>query len=211
MNDVLLDAEIGGVGRAVEIGGAADADRAGGESAAEVLRERTHRGARVVAEWPRAHEADTIRLPLRITGRDPPWHAELFLHEAFLMLNLAAPGSFGGTISFAGGDAFTLDQRLFEYAWAAARGGIAPLPLARVAAWYDGLRIDPARPADTPAARALFHLLHLARSAEDEVLSIVRLAQAAEALGSGEPMLFQMRDAVVRADAPVSHPVIDGD
>jgi len=216
MNEVLLDAEIAGIGRAVELGGAAEeADREVWRSAAEVVGRRVYRAAQVTADWAAVREGETIRLPLRIVGDDPAWYAELYLHDVFLMFNLAAPGSFGGTISLAGAGDFTLDQRLFEYAWAVAARGRGPriqgLPLPRVAAWYDALRLDPSRVADTPIARALFHLLHLARSPEDEVLSVVRLAQAAEALGIGDPMLFAMRDAVVRAEAPVLHPALEED
>jgi hypothetical protein len=216
MHEALLDAEISGIGRVVDLGRTAeDADRKVWESVAEVFSERTYRDARVVAEWPQARGEGAIRLALRIDADDPAWYAELFLHDVFLMLNLAAPGSFGGTISLVGAHDFMLDGRLFEYAWAtAARAGtprIEALALPRVAAWYDAQRVDPMRPANSPTARALFHLLHLARSAEDDVLSNVRLAQAAEALGTGDPMLFMLRDAVVRGDAPVSHPIIDDD
>lgn len=212
MSEVLLDAEIAGIGRAVELGAMAEeADREVWGSAGEVVGRR----GGVTADWGAVRRAETIRLPLRIVADDPAWYAELYLHDVFLMFNLASPGSFGGTVSLAGAGDFTLDQRLFEYAWSIAARGRGPriesLPLARVAAWYDGQRLDPSRAANTPIARALFHLLHLARSAEDEVLSVVRLAQAAEALGLSDAMLFAMRDAVVRADAPVSHPALEDD
>ncbi len=216
MHEALLDADISGIGRVVELGRTAEeADRKVWEGVGEVLRERTYRDARVVAEWPAAHGEGAMRLALRIDADDPAWYAELFFHDVFLMLNLAAPGSFGGTISLVGAHHFTLEARLFEYAWATAVRAGAPrieaLPLSRVAAWYDAQRVDPMRPANSAVARALFHLLHLARSAEDDVLSIVRLAQAAEALGTGDPMLFMLRDAVVRGAAPVSHPIVDDD
>jgi hypothetical protein len=212
MNEVLLDAEVGGIGRAVELGAAAEeADRQVWGSAAEVLGERAYRGGRVRADWAAVERGDTIRLPLRVVADDPLWYAELYLHDVFLMFNLAAPGSFGGTISISGGADFALDQRPFEYAWATGGARIEFIPLPRVAAWYDALRIDPARVADTPIARALFHLLHFARGADDEVLAIVRLAQAAEALRTGDPMLFELRNAVIRPDAPVSHPAVDDD
>jgi len=213
MGDVTLDAEIGGIGRAVELGAtAAEADRQVWRGAAEVLGERAWRGARVRADWAAVRQGEeTIRLPLRVVADDPLWYAELFLHDVYLLFNLAAPGSFGGTVSITGGEEFALDQRPFEYAWANSGAGIEFIPLLRVAAWYDALRIDPTRAADTPVGRALFHLLHLARNANDEVLAIVRLAQAAEALRAGETMLFELRNAVVRADAPVSHPIVDND
>jgi hypothetical protein len=210
MNEVLLDAEIGGIGRAVELGAAAEeADRQVWGSAAEVLGERAWAGGRVRGDWAAVQRGDTIRLPLRVVADDPLWYAELYLHDAFLVFNLAAPGSLGGTVSISGGVDFTLDQRVFEYAWATAGTRIEFIPLPRVAAWYDTLRIDPERSASTPLTRALFHLLHVARSPEDEVLRIVRLAQAAEALGTGDRMLFELRSAVVHPEAPVSHPTVD--
>jgi hypothetical protein len=212
MNDVLLDAEIAGIGRAVELGAAAEeADRLVWESAAEVLGERVYRDARVTVDWTAVRRSETARLPLRVVADDPLWYAELFLHDVFLMFNLAAPGSFGGAVAIVGGAQFTLDQRLFEYAWAMGERRIEFIPLPRVAAWYDALRIEPARAASTPATRALFHLLHLARNPEDDVLSIIRLAHAAEALGTGDQMLFELRNAVLRADAPVLHPAVDDD
>ena len=212
MSELLLDAEIAGVGRGVELGATAEqADRLVWDSAGEVLGERAYRAARVTAEWTAVRRSETIRLPLRVVADDPLWYAELFLHDVFLLFNLAAPGSFGGAVSITGGEGFTLDQRLFEYAWATGASRIEFIPLPRVAAWYDALRIDPARAADTPTVRALFHLLHLARSADDEVLAIVRLAQAAEALRAGEKMLFELRNAVIRPDAPVVHPTVDDD
>src|SRR5262245_57248805 len=114
-----LDADISGIGRVVELGRAAeDADRKVWESVAEVLGERTYRDARVVAEWSQAIGQGAMRLALRIEADDPACYAELFFHDVFLMLNLAAPGSFGGTISLVGAHDFTLDARLFEYAWA---------------------------------------------------------------------------------------------
>jgi hypothetical protein len=197
MNEYLVDAEIGGIGRVVEVAPNVDeADRAVWREAGEVLRERAYGTARVIADWPERASTDTIRVPLRMDGEDV---AELFLHDAFLLFNLAVPGSFGGTIALTNGHELTLDTRLFEYAWATAPSSIGVLPLRDVAAWYES--------ADEASMKALFHLLHLSRSPEDEVLAVVRLAQAAAALGVGEPKLFALRDALVRDDAPVSHPL----
>src|SRR4051812_22768570 len=107
MNEVLLDAEIAGIGRAVELGAKAEeADREVWRSAAEVLGRRAYRGAEVTADWAAVREGTTIRLPLQIVGDDPLWYAELYLHDVFLMFNLAAPGSFGGTISLTGAGDF---------------------------------------------------------------------------------------------------------
>lgn len=197
MNEYLVDAEIGGIGRVVEVGiNVDDADRAVWREAGEVLRERSYGTARVIAEWPERGTADTLRVPLRIEGDDV---AELFLHDAFLLFNLAVPGSFGGTIALKDGYELNLDARLFEYAWATAPSSIGVLPLGDVVAWYDR--------AEEASLKALFHLLHLSRNAEDELISIVRLAQAAAGLGVGEAKLFALRDALVRDDAMVSHPL----
>lgn len=211
MNEYLLDAEIGGIGRVVgDLGAAADdADRRVWREAAVVLRERTYEGVRVTAEWPERGEGESIRLPLTIAGvdnrNDAESIAELFLYDVFLLLNVAAPGSFGGTISLSTRNEVTLNAWLFEYAWVAARRSgearIEPLPLRDVVAWYDG--------EDAAAKEALLHLLHLARGPEDEVLSIVRLAQAAQRLGAGESRLFELRDRIARGEVPVSHPLTE--
>jgi hypothetical protein len=210
MNEYLLDAEISGIGRVVgDLGTRADdADARVWAEAAEVLRERAYEGARVIAEWPpRAGDSDSIRLPLTIAGvanrGDAESIAELFLYDVFLLFNLAAPGSFGGTVSLSTRNEITLNAWLFEYAWVAAqRSGesrIEALPLRDVVGWYDG---------EDPAAKeALLHLLHLARGPEDEVLSIVRLAQAAQRLGVGDRKLFELRDRIARGQVPVSHPL----
>jgi len=212
MNEVLLDAEIGGIGRLVQLGEVAEnADRAVWRSAPVALREWKYGPVRVRAEWPIARESESLRLPLRVSGTsDPGAYAELFLHDAFLMFNLASPGSLGGTITLPGAPEFALDARLHEYGWATS-DTIVPLPLERVAAWYAAQRIDADSPAATPLARVLFILLHLARNREDELLSIVRLAQACEALGLRDDTLFAMRDVLVRGDAAVLHPLADDD
>lgn len=204
MNEYLLDAEIGGIGRVVaDLGSTADdADRRVWSEAAEVLRERTYEGARVIAEWPPRGESETVRLPLTILGagnvNDAAAIAELFLHDVFLLMNIAAPGSFGGAISLSSRAEWPLNAWVFEYAWVRERR-IEPLPLRDVLAWYDG--------GDHPAKEALLHLLHLARGPEDEIVSIVRLAQAAQRLGVGEPKLFALRDRIARGGVPVSHPL----
>src|SRR5689334_24530854 len=39
------------------------------------------------SDWAAVQQADTIRLPLRVVAEDPLWYAELYLHDAFLMLD----------------------------------------------------------------------------------------------------------------------------
>src|SRR5258706_7916925 len=115
---------------------------------------------------------------------------ELFLHESFLMLNVAAPGSFGGRTRWSGGglkgrEVF-LDARVFEMAWgtAATRDWprVTPLALSDVKAWYDALGIGTQQVATTSMAKALFHLLYLARSEEEDMLSVIRLALPVQAV-----------------------------
>ena len=207
MNDetTMLDVEIAGIGRLVENRNANDAEV--WASAREVLRERRYDDVTVTAEWPE-EVGDTVRLPLRIStnGIDARAIAELFVHDVFLLFNLAAPGSFGGTIAIQGAGEFTLDARVFEYAWAKPESGVGALPLEDVASWYDSLDLGE-DVAETPVAKALFHLLHLARSPEDELLSVMRLAQAAAALGISQQAAFEL----LRGDIPVAHPAAEND
>jgi hypothetical protein len=214
------------------------ADVAVWRSAAEVLRERayaTEDGAvRVQVDWDplvmRDHaDEGPVQFEVQVTderakadARDAESFAALFFHDAFLMLNLAVPGSFGGVLTIlSGGSEIALSARLFEYAWAAAsrndsagsRNGsphIEPLPLPDVRAWYDALALGAQQLATDGVAKALFILLHLARRDEDESTSVVRLGQALEALEVGvAPHFFELRDAIVHGVAPVLHPLAD--
>jgi len=217
MNKQDFDAEITRNGRMAADRGALarTVDREAWDSAAEALRERiyqTDAGAvRVRAEWPPHDEEPSARLRIEVTderergeARDLPAFVELFFHEVFLLFNIAAPGSFSGVVAVSGGEyrvrEIALHAPVFETAWveAARNGGPATLPLAAVVAWYDSLGIGTQQVARAGVARTLFHLLHLARGAEDEVMTIVRLA--------GAPAL---REAVMGATAPVVHPMHD--
>ena len=179
----------------------------------EVVRERRYGDVRVVAEWPADLATPEIRVALEVIGdvdrRDAPAYAELFFHDVFLLLNLASPGSFGGTISITGGELrvreLAFSARVFEYA-----SGLNKLTVEQVAAWYDGLQLGTQQVAATAEAIALFQLLHLARSEEDEEVAIIRLARAVEALGGTKaPRLFKLRDEIIRGRAPVFHPMHD--
>jgi hypothetical protein len=209
MNEYHFDTEITLSGRAAEV------DR-------EELRERvyaTGAGAvRVRAEWSPPNDAPVLRVPLRVVderangdARDIPAFVELFFHDVFLLFNIAAPGSFGGVISVSGGDyrvrELALDARVFESALAA-----KSLPLRDVIAWYDALQIGTSQLATTGVAKALFHLLNLARGPEDDETSVMRLAQASEALAAPAETLtplFARRDAVARGTSSVLHPMAD--
>ncbi|HYK02817.1 MAG TPA: hypothetical protein VE974_13745 [Thermoanaerobaculia bacterium] len=209
---------------------AAAADQAVWTSAATALHARLYQtesgSVSVRADWKAANaEQPSLRVPLVVTdgretphARDLPAFIELFFHDAFLLFNIAVPGSFSGVIAPSGGELRTneiaLDARLFEQAWAASIGGggrerIEPLPLAAVVAWYDSLGIGTGQIASNGTTRVLFHLLHLARAPEGDPLSVVRLAQCLEALGLASETLFALRDAICRGGAPVVHPMFD--
>lgn len=199
----------------------ADADRAVWKEAVAVLVERDYDDVRVRVDWSAAGDGPSIHLPLlvidereKLVPRDIPPYIELFFHDAFLLFNLAAPGSFGGVIAPAGGNLrvseLMFDAFMFEMAWITGRPAVGALPLGDVVRWYESLGLGTSQIATTGTAKALFHLLHLGR----EPLSILRLAQAAEALFEGQavprlPRLFELRDALVRGDAPVLHPMHD--
>lgn len=176
--------------------------------ATELLRERVYGDVRVRADWsefPDKLALEVIDEREQPDVRDVRSFVDLFLHDAFLILNLAVPGSFGGAFND-----LNLDARVFELAWIAASDTIAPLPLADVVRWYDALSIGTRQLASTNLERALFHLLHLARVEEDDTLSLIRLALAMQALDVKlDAELFELRDAILHGTAPVAHPMYD--
>lgn len=221
MNDTLLDVEI-------RIGEPELIDREVWSRATTLLRERTCAGVRVAVDWPERVDGETVRLPLRIAAdaRDAVSIAERFVHDAFLLFNLASPGSFGGTIGIQGAGEFLLDARVFVYA----RQDTGTVRLEDVVRWYDaayggrparnpagvspgGNPVGPGHDAPrdaggTPAVRnALFHLLHLAGAPEDELLSVVRLADAAKSLGIGGLKVFEL----LAGELPAGHPLDEND
>jgi len=179
----------------------------------DVVRERVYGDVRVTAEWPETLARPEIRVALRVRGdldtRDAPAYAELFVHDVFLLLNLAAPGSFGGTVSFSGGALrvreLTFDARVFMCA-----APLATLPLPDVIRWYDELNLGTQQLATGRVATALMQLLHLARAPESEEQSILRLAIAASAVAEHVPRrLLELRDDIAQGRAPVFHPMQD--
>ena len=172
----------------------------------DVVPERVYDGVRVTAD--RSQDRVVLHARGDLAHRDAPPYVELFFHDVFLLLNLAAPGSFGGTIAISGGELrvreLTFDAHVFD----CARGD--RLPLERVIAWYDTLHIGTQQVATSAEGKALFELLHLARNEEDEEQSILRLARAAEALlGRPESLqrLFELRDDIAQGRTPVFHPM----
>ena len=182
---------------------------------AGVVRERLYGNVRVNAEWPVELATPELRLGVTVLGdvdrRDAPGYVELFFHDVFLILNLAAPGSFGGTISIAGTELrvreLSLSARVFDYA-----RGLTRVPVEQAIAWYDGLQLGTRQLAEDAVTVALFQLLHLARGEENEEQSVLRLAAAAEALlGRPESLrrLFELREQIATGRAPVFHPLHD--
>jgi hypothetical protein len=214
MTQTSFDAEIAGPGRAsANLEPAATiADRALWERASVALSERSYRTdageVRIDAEWHRGRLALRVIDERKATTDVTPF-AELFCHEAFLLLNLAVPGSCGGIVL---SDA-VLDAKIFEFAWTAAkRDGwprIDPLPLADVMRWYDALQLGTAQVATSAATKALFTLLHLAQT-DDERTSVLWLAEAVSALAPElESLLGRKPQAIDVTSAPLIHPLHD--
>ncbi|HEV7765106.1 MAG TPA: hypothetical protein VGQ76_08905 [Thermoanaerobaculia bacterium] len=172
------------------------------------------------AEW-EARDAFTMQIVderERADPRDFLSFAELFLHDAFLLFNIAVPGSFGGVMTCSIGEEWIermLDARVFENAWVASARGegpvIEPLALENVVAWYDAQNIGTQQLATFGVARALFHLLHLSRAKEDDTPSILRLTLALDALevDANLQTLRELRTAIANGTAPVVHPMYD--
>lgn len=175
----------------------------------DVVRERVYGSVRVRAEWPAVPVV--VDVCGDIEARDAPAYVELFFHDVFLLLNLASPGSFGGTITIGGGELrvreLTFSPRVFAYA-----APLATLPLADVVAWYDGLKLGTQQVAASGVATALFRLLQLARGEENDEQSVLQLASAVEALvGRPESLrrLFELREEIAGGRVPVFHPMQD--
>lgn len=175
---------------------------------AEVVRERLYGAVRVAAEW--GNDCVILRIAGDVNRRDAPAFVELFFHDVFLLLNLAVPASFGGTVATSGGE-FAVRELTFR-ASVFAPASEERLPLKSVATWYDALGIGTQQVATTPEARAMFELLYLARNEEDDEQSILRLARAVEALlGRPESLrrLFDLCEAIAFGRVPVFHPMHD--
>jgi len=180
-----------------------------------VVRERAYGDVRVIAEWPANLAASEIRVMLEVQGEldacDALAYAELFFHDVFLLLNLSAAGSFGGTISITDGElrvrVLAFDPGVFAHA-----APLATLPLADVIRWYDELKMGTQQLATNGVATALVQLLHLARAPEREEDSILRLAIAADALVKKTQVprrLFELRDDLAHGRTPAFHPMHD--
>ena len=72
--------------------------------AAAMLGDRAYGDILVQADWmPLASEEDVVRIDVTVIGdiaeSDVPAYVELYFHDAFLLFNIALPGSFGGATS----------------------------------------------------------------------------------------------------------------
>jgi len=164
------------------------------------LRERDYGTVRVQADWqPLASEEDIVRIDVRVIDddrdpRDIPAFVELFFHDAFLLFNIAVPGSFGGEITITGGE-YRVNDLSFDVSPFAC-GASSLMPLAEVVAWYPA---ETNQIASTPMQTALFHLLHIGRGGHDEWMLRARLNECLKALGIGEPL----------NEMPILHPMHD--
>jgi hypothetical protein len=172
--------------------------------AAAVLRDRAYDDILVQADWtPLASDADVVRMEITVIGqlapRDAPAYVELFFHDAFLLFNIALPGSFGGAITVTGGE-FSVNDLSFDAAPFACDA--SSMPLADAVAWY---RSGTNQIASTPMQTVLFHLLHIGRGGHDEWMQRARLNECLKALGIDEsieeiPVLHPMHDESIDAN-----------
>jgi len=166
--------------------------------AAAVLSDRAYGDILVQTDWtPLASDHDVVRMDVTVIGdlapRDVPAYVELFFHDAFLLFNIALPGSFGGAITISGGE-FRVNDLSFDAAPFAC--GAASMPLAEVVAWH---RAETNQIASTPMQNVLFHLLHIGRGGHDEWMQRARLNACLQALEIDEPL----------AEMAVIHPMHD--
>jgi hypothetical protein len=175
-------------------------------SATTSLQERvytTPKGTvRVRAGWgPLASEEDVVRIEVTVIDekghlapRDVPSFVELFFYDAFLLFNIAVPGSFGAAITVSGGE-FRVNELTFDAAPFAA-GVSTAVPLNDVVTWYRG---GTEQVASTPMQKVLFHLLHIGCGSVDEWTLRARLDACLKELGISEPSF----------EASIIHPMHD--
>ena len=106
--------------------------------AAAMLGDRAYGDILVQADWmPLASEEDVVRIDVTVIGdiaeSDVPAYVELYFHDAFLLFNIALPGSFGGAITISGGE-FRVNDLSFDAVSFAC--GAPSAPLADVVDWY---------------------------------------------------------------------------
>jgi hypothetical protein len=191
MNEHRFSAE---VARQTRVANAVDFFR----GAAGAFRDRAYGNILVQADWtPLASDDDIVRIDVAVIGhiepRDVPAYVELFFHDAFLLFNIALPGSFGGAITVTGGE-FRVNDLSFDAAPFAC--GASSIPLSEVVAWYAA---ETNQIASTPMQTVLFHLLHIGRGGHDEWMQRARLNECLKALGIEESL----------EEIPIIHPMHD--
>lgn len=147
----------------------------------------------------------------------PTFFIEAFIHEIFLIANLAVPGSANFyTLSIAGTDEthpteVRLSAFLFDSGWMDSLDGQWPalqaLPREEVCEWFKALNIGYKQRADTGIEKALYVLLHMAKD-DAQIDSVTWLFHGLEALVStrvGESVsgLVRRLGAILELDAPL--------
>lgn len=175
-------------------------------SATTSLQERTYatpKGiVRVTTDWrPLAAEEDVVRIDVTVIDenghlapRDVPSFVEIFFYDAFLLFNIALPGSFSAAITVSGGE-LRVNELTFDAAPFAA-GVSTAIPLNDVVTWYRG---GTEQIASTPMQKVLFHLLHIGCNGADEWTLCARLDACLKELGISEPS----------REASIIHPMHD--
>jgi hypothetical protein len=175
-------------------------------SATTSLQERaytTPKGTvRVRTDWsPLTAEEDVVRIDVwvidddgHLAQSDVPSFVELFFYDAFLLFNIALPGSFSAAITVSGGE-FRVNELTFDAAPFAA-GVSTAVPLHDVVTWYRG---GTEQIASTPMQKVLFHLLHIGCNGADEWTLGARLDACLKELDISEPS----------REASIIHPMHD--
>lgn len=122
-----------------------------------------------------------------------------FIHDIYLVLNLASPGccNFGystiSTMDESWSRSFHLSSILFETSWHDSLENnwpkVTAFSLNTVFEWFNALNIGTRSIAITPISKALFALLHVANDLMGEPASLVWLAHALESLYDTPPAL----------------------
>lgn len=175
-------------------------------SATTSLKERVYTTpggiVRVRTDWgPLASEEDIVRVDVTVIDenghlapRDVPSFVELFFYDAFLLFNIAVPGSFSAAITVSGGE-YRVNEITFDAAPFAA-GVSTAVPLNDVVTWFHG---GTEQVASTPMQKVLFHLLYIGCNGADEWTLRARLDACLQELGISEPSL----------EASIIHPMHD--
>ncbi len=142
----------------------------------------------------KAYGRNAAILPYRISFNGPrpllPALMRYYLHEVFLIINIASPGAFRAyEVGFEDdreSKPFSLSAGLFEDAWLySIDHGWPPIGLVsidEVARWYHALLPDVSEIATTRLPKALFSLLHASDLSDAEPTVVLWLAQCLESL-----------------------------